>query len=356
MSNSEEKQEFDYERISLLFENTATGYLGMAAAASCMAYLIGYLSTPFYAWVWLGLLFLTYLPRMVMSVKFNRLLAADEIERSNAAPWEKWFFLASIAPFLCFGSAVFIPYGENSLIAMMYYSSVSLALVAGGIITYSTSLPAIMLFLHLALLPLIFRIFFIPDLIATTMGITLTVCYILLIRLIPTQNKVLLENIALKIENKSQSLTDPLTQLSNRRRLQMHMENLIPVARRQKEPFSIILLDIDHFKKYNDEHGHSAGDELLVEFSQILKECSRDQDLVVRYGGEEFLLVLPSTDVDAAMVLTERINKTVKERTSVTVSAGLAMHSDDIPFDELVRKADSNLYSAKSSGRDSYKA
>lgn len=356
LKDDDDKLEFDFERICVLYSNTATGYIGMAAAAVCMAYLISTMSSTESAVYWFVGLMVAYLPRVLMSRHFNSRIENGEIDKTNAAPWENYFALASIPPFVVFATAVFMPYGENELISLMYYSTVSLALIAGGILTYSTSLPAILLFLHVAILPLIARIFLVDDPIAMIIGVTLVVAYILLIRLIPTQHKVLLENIGLKIENRSQSLTDPLTNLSNRRRLQLHMENLIPASIRRNDPFSIILLDVDYFKQYNDTHGHNAGDEALVKVSNILKDCSRDQDLVVRYGGEEFLLVLPSTNVEAATILVERISKAIREQTEVTISAGLAMHSPDIDFKELVRQADVKLYSAKTGGRDRYVA
>ncbi|MCG8412900.1 MAG: GGDEF domain-containing protein [Pseudomonadales bacterium] len=356
LKDGDDKLDFDFERICILYSNTGTGYLGMAAAALCMAYFIAAMSEPMYATIWFIALMAAYLPRVIMSNRFNRKVDTGEIDKVTATPWENYFFLASIPPFVVFAAAIFMPYGENILVSLMFYSSVSLALIAGGILTYSTSLPAILLFLHVAILPLIARMFFLDGVVANTMSITLVISYILLIRLIPRQNRVLLENIALKIENKSQSLTDPLTNLSNRRRLTLHMENLIPASLRRNDPFSIILLDIDYFKQYNDTHGHNAGDEVLVQVSNILKECSRDQDLVVRYGGEEFLLVLPSTNVEAAKILMERIAKTIREETDVTVSGGLAMHSPDIEFDELVRQADVKLYSAKTAGRDRFVA
>lgn len=132
----------------------------------------------------------------------------------------------------------------------------------------------------------------------------------------------------------------------------MLKENLVPVSRRRGEPFTIILLDVDHFKQYNDTHGHSAGDELLVKLGQILNECSRDQDLVVRYGGEEFMLVLPSTNAEDARILANRISGAVREKTDVTISAGLAMQTTDSELDDLIQQADDKLYSAKMSGRD----
>ena len=90
--------------------------------------------------------------------------------------------------------------------------------------------------------------------------------------LIIRQHKTLIENIALKIENNKFSLIDPLTKLWNRRRLDLHVEKLVPASRRSGEPFSLIFLDIDHFKQYNDMYGHSKGDELLKKVAEVLQE------------------------------------------------------------------------------------
>ncbi len=352
MSDNDDKLEFDFERICILFANTTTGYVGIGAASTCMAFVIAIMSSPTYGFIWLAAMFITYVPRMVLSQRFKKKLAAGEIDKTNVGPWENYFFRFSIIPFVCFALAAFIPYGENTLLTLMFYAIAMMALIAGGILTYSTSLPAILLWLHIAMLPLILRIVFLDGILANTLCVILVISYIMLVRLIPQQNRVLLENIGLKIENQSQSLTDPLTNLANRRRLYMHMENLIPVSRRRGEPFTIILLDVDHFKQFNDTYGHSAGDELLVKLAQILNDCSRDQDLIVRYGGEEFMLVLPSTSADDAKILANRISQAVREKTDVTISAGLAMQSEDTDLDDLIKQADNKLYAAKKSGRD----
>lgn len=203
MSQNDDKLEFDFERISILFTNTTTGYVGIGAASACLAYLISIMATPRYAVIWLAGMLVTYIPRIVLSVRFNTKLAKEVIDKTNIASWERYFFRLSIAPFVCFALAVFIPYGENTLVSLMFYAIVMLALTAGGILTYSTSLPAILLFLHIAMLPLIFRVLFVDGILATTLVVILVISYILLTRLIPAQNKVLLENIALKIENRS---------------------------------------------------------------------------------------------------------------------------------------------------------
>ena len=209
---------------------------------------------------------------------------------------------------------MFIPYEPNEFIALLYYAVIIMTLISGSIPSYSTSLPVIYLFMSVSMLPLIAKTFWLQEAIFNALGLLLVVAFLLLSRLLPRQNKLLVENIALRIENEHQSLTDPLTKLGNRRRLYLFTETLAPSSLRRKDPFSIVLLDIDHFKLFNDKLGHSAGDDLLVQVSEILKDCSRDQDLVVRYGGEEFLLVLPSTNLESAQILIDRINNAIKAK------------------------------------------
>ncbi len=352
MKDGSDNLEVDFERITFLYENAKYGYIGIAAAVLSFGFVIWRLSEPTYAIIWGTCVALGYLPRFFLSLKFSQKIADQSITEKNVKPWERYFSLASVVPFVCFSAAVFIPYGEGTLDAVLYYAVIVMTLVSGGILSYSTSLPNIFFYMNITILPLIAKCFWLRDPLFVALGLTLTFGYLLLTRLIHRLNKLLLENITLKIENKYHSLTDPLTKLGNRRRLRISIDDLMPIARRSKEPFSVILLDIDHFKKFNDTNGHRAGDQLLIKVAEILNECSRDQDLVIRYGGEEFLIVLPASDLKDATVLTERILKDIRKKTKVTMSAGLAMYSDDMSFDELVQVADQNLYSAKRAGRD----
>jgi diguanylate cyclase (GGDEF)-like protein len=356
VSKSKKKNisELDFARISVLYENTTVGYFGIAAGVFFIGYIVEQLASIQVALPWMIAVAISYIPRIILSVVFAKKMKTQEITFENVKPWENYFFYSSILPFLCFSSAVFIPYGDNDFIALLYYAVIVMTLISGSILSYSTSLPVIFLFINASMLPLIAKTFWIQEALFNALGLLLVIAYLLLSRLIPRQNKLLVENIQLRIENEHQSLTDPLTKLGNRRRLYLLIETLVPSSLRRKDPFSIVLLDIDNFKKFNDEYGHSAGDELLVQVSDILKECSRDQDLVVRYGGEEFLLVLPSTNLESAQILVDRIRSAIKEQTEVTFSAGIAMHSEQLTFDQLVEKADACLYTAKTEGRDRY--
>jgi diguanylate cyclase (GGDEF)-like protein len=165
-------------------------------------------------------------------------------------------------------------------------------------------------------------------------------------------NRTVIDNITLKIENEEVSLKDPLTGLWNRRQLYLFAQQLRLQGERRDETFSIILLDLDHFKAFNDGNGHNAGDSLLSEVAGIISSASRNEDLVVRYGGEEFMVVLPRTDVVQATMVAERIRQGIRRRTSVSISAGVAGHRQYETFDQMTARADKALYRAKDAGRD----
>ncbi len=146
--------------------------------------------------------------------------------------------------------------------------------------------------------------------------------------------------------------TDPGTGLCNRRAMDESLGNMFAMSARYHTTFSIAMFDLDHFKKINDEQGHLAGDEVLLEFAQILAKAARVTDVVTRYGGEEFLVIMPQTGLDSACVFAERVRKSVSAQLPVTVSSGtaVALAGEDPP--SLIARADAALYSAKESGRN----
>lgn len=159
------------------------------------------------------------------------------------------------------------------------------------------------------------------------------------------------------------ALTDSLTGLKNRRFIDDAYKQERARYIRQKEPFTLAMIDVDNFKVYNDQHGHSAGDEILKHVSNILLDCTRDTDIVARYGGEEFFLLLSSTEPDKAHFVANRILDRIREMrvdvngvaTGVTVSIGLAGIDGKTELSEeldLVDLSDKALYQAKNNGRD----
>jgi len=151
--------------------------------------------------------------------------------------------------------------------------------------------------------------------------------------------------------------TDPLTGLANRRGGERHIANEISRAKRERRPLSCVLIDLDRFKQVNDTFGHQAGDQLLRDVSNLLRRTVRAYDILVRWGGEEFLLVLPGVDRDVARMLAERVRIAVEALDThglgpVTMSAGVAGFDSDYDFAATLKAADRRLYQAKASGRN----
>lgn len=157
-----------------------------------------------------------------------------------------------------------------------------------------------------------------------------------------------------------EALTDPLTGLANRRKFDQELELRFSQWRREGNPLSLAFLDVDHFKRLNDEHGHQAGDSVLSQVADILARNVRQMDLVARYGGEEFSMILPGTTLEEAKKVTDRLRAAIEDHNfpyggknlSAQVSAGLAeaMLTNDASV--LVRRADEALYAAKQAGRN----
>jgi diguanylate cyclase (GGDEF)-like protein len=148
--------------------------------------------------------------------------------------------------------------------------------------------------------------------------------------------------------------TDPLTGLANRRGCEKSIAGEISRAERERKPLSCIMLDIDRFKQVNDTMGHQAGDQVLREISAMLRQSVRAYDIVARWGGEEFLVILPGADLEAARQLAERIRLGVQKlpTRSVTISAGAAEFDSDYDFEATLRTADRRMYEAKAAGRN----
>ncbi|MBC8287909.1 MAG: GGDEF domain-containing protein [Nitrospinae bacterium] len=158
------------------------------------------------------------------------------------------------------------------------------------------------------------------------------------------------------------STTDGLTGLDNHQQMQTLLKNEVVRCRRYNSPLSVIMMDIDHFKEVNDTHGHQKGDEILLDFSAIIKKFCRSNDVAARYGGEEFFLVLPETHIAGALHIAERIREEMAiqkfqskgKNFQVTVSCGIA-EFDSTHMQEaanLIKVADLALYKAKHEGRN----
>ena len=178
------------------------------------------------------------------------------------------------------------------------------------------------------------------------------------------QNKELMKKNKLITEQaeklKLLATRDPLTGLSNRRDFHEKAKQEEKRFKRSKRPFALIMLDIDHFKKVNDTYGHDCGDKVIVGVAQSLKNTLRAQDILTRWGGEEFICLLPETDVDGARHAAKVIRSSVEKESSewsedaasVTVTLGISVYDGSCSMEECIRHADDALYKGKNQGRN----
>lgn len=172
--------------------------------------------------------------------------------------------------------------------------------------------------------------------------------------------------VAISIENArlyEEAVTDGLTGLYHHRYFEIRLKEEVERAKRYGEPLSLVIFDIDFFKRVNDDHGHLAGDAVLKEIAGLLSGCTRLGDVSARYGGEEFAFILPHTGLESAVLAAERLRKKVETAVfsgiKLTISAGVASFDGlDQAFDfaRLVSDADTALYSAKRNGRNKVEA
>ena len=170
------------------------------------------------------------------------------------------------------------------------------------------------------------------------------------------------ERKALEEELRLQSITDTLTELYNRRHFHSLAQNESERALRNRVPFSVLLMDVDRFKQYNDAYGHDEGDKVLRALGDAIRKNFRTMDTGFRHGGEEFLVLLPETNAESALIPAERLRKHFagipfrphpdEEPRKVTLSIGIAEFRPGISIDDLVRSADRAMYAAKNAGRN----
>jgi diguanylate cyclase (GGDEF)-like protein len=170
-----------------------------------------------------------------------------------------------------------------------------------------------------------------------------------------SQAALALQNAWLLAQIRALAATDGLTGIANRRTFEIELDREFRRAERAELPFSVVLLDLDHFKAHNDEHGHQQGDRTLQSVAKALADAGRGADLAARYGGEEFVVILPNTDLTGATTIAERLRATISRlgNPAITASLGVATYPlhGSTPL-EIVRAADAALYESKRTGRD----
>ncbi len=176
-----------------------------------------------------------------------------------------------------------------------------------------------------------------------------------ILRIMAKRISTAMENVSLFKELNLQTVTDPITQIYNYRLFSESLDQEIRRLKRNKTDLCVSMIDMDHFKSYNDTFGHVAGDELLRTFGEMLKSNLRDTDIVCRYAGDEFCVVFPNTNIQGAYLAAEKVRKVVEEhpfQQQITLSIGIAQYRDGMSKKDLILKADEALYKAKKNGRN----
>ncbi|MEO0421488.1 MAG: GGDEF domain-containing protein [Pseudomonadota bacterium] len=181
----------------------------------------------------------------------------------------------------------------------------------------------------------------------------------LLAKRVRNSNRIILDGEGMLREVERNAMTDALTELNNRHWLEEMFPRKLARCARDGSPTCLIMLDIDQFKPYNDRLGHLAGDRALCQVASVLRTQIRPNDMVARYGGDEFVIMLPDTSLESALTTAERIRRGISraslmhpDRTRITVSLGVAQYGPDDTLKSLINKADFALYRAKLAGRD----
>jgi two-component system cell cycle response regulator len=188
---------------------------------------------------------------------------------------------------------------------------------------------------------------------------------LLRIKRVLKERKLTNERLQMLKKLKKLSITDGLTNLYNSRHFYNQLKSEVDRSARYTHPLSMLLLDIDHFKEYNDRYGHLEGDKVLLRLGQVIKLLLRKMDSAYRYGGEEFTVILPETDNAEAITVAQRIRKAVKEivfipepglEASITISIGMTAYNPPEEVASFIQRADKALYGSKEGGRDKVSA
>ena len=364
------------EQIKIVFAQTVIAVLGGIAATLLFAYVYWEQVPQSLLLAWMSAVFATLGIRSIIYFLF--------LNRRQLLPIHTWGLIANIATFIMglgWGVAwlMFIPQVE--LLYAVMSTVWILGMAAAAVVAYSAQWIAMLAFFLPVTIPGLISLFLYGDETTTALGLGVLLAVIVFLRSMRLINRYMLHAIESKLDLESeiqerkkierelleQSLKDRLTGLSNRRHFDEVLDQELRRAERLDYPLTLILLDLDYFKDYNDNYGHLAGDACLREFATVLQEAvKRPGDVAARYGGEEFALILPNTTVANAKLVAERVQQRVSElkiehRGSkipgidiVTCSAGIyttrpGSHETEAT---IIQQADEALYAAKSEGRN----
>ncbi len=312
--------------------------------------------------IWLATTLLLACIRILLITKFQR----EKPQSDAVLKWEKPYAISLLVVFLSWSIGLICIMPTNNLSAVFIINTFSIGLAGAAISWYSPLRYLQMASITLALVPMIIMLLTLGRDEALWVGVAACCMYVSCMITSVLLQKTFNGNLELaydldiaKKHAENLASTDVLTGLNNRRAFFEKAESLFAYCKRNNQPISALMLDIDHFKKINDSFGHSAGDIALRNLGRLLKNNLRDSDLSCRFGGEEFAILLPNTSASEAcemantlkhIMMTSTIALADENSLSLTASFGVSAHGETV--EDLLHHADEAMYLAKNGGRN----
>ncbi len=356
------QQHIRVEKIKLLYQQSLTPIILSAVVSLFLVASLWTSANQQRLLIWLGSACLLAGLRAVLMSKFK----LRNPQGAAVLAWEKPYSISLLAVFLVWGLGLIWVMPKDNLSAVFIINSVSIGLAGAAISWYSPLRYLQMAAISLAQIPMIVVLLTLGREEAFWVGIAASCMYVSCMVTSVFLHKTFNGNLELaydleqaKKQAEDLACTDTLTGLNNRRAFFAKAEPLFAYCKRNAQPISALMLDIDHFKKINDNFGHAAGDIALRNLAHLIKTHLRESDIPCRFGGEEFAVLLPNTNVTEATEMANLLKKRMMENTialadndalSVTASFGLAETGETV--EDLLNNADKAMYAAKHYGRN----
>ena len=350
------------EKIKLLYQNSLIPIVLSGVAGLFLVAALWNSANHLHLLIWLVVTILFACIRVMLITKFQR----EKPVSREVLKWEAPYAISLLVVFLCWSVGLIWIMPRDNLSAVFILNTFSIGLAGAAISWYSPLRYLQMATISLALIPMIVVLLtlghaetFWVGIAACCMYVSCMITSVLLQRTFNGNLELAYDLEQAKKHAEDMASTDALTGLNNRRAFFDKAGLLFAYCKRSQEPISALMLDIDHFKKINDSYGHAAGDIALRNFAQLLKTNLRDSDLICRFGGEEFAVLLPSTTADVAAAMANELKKMMmtsiialadNNALSLTASFGVAEYGETV--EDLLNHADAAMYLAKNAGRN----
>lgn len=359
----DEKQKYIHiEKIKLLYQHSLTPILLSAVASLFLVAALWSSANQTHLLIWLAITISFACFRTALLFKFRR----AKPEGDAILNWEAPYSISLLIVFLCWSIGLIWIMPTNNLSAVFILNTFSIGLAGAAISWYSPLRYLQMASISLALIPMIIMLFtlghqetFWVGVAACCMYVSCMITSVLLQKTFNGNLELTYDLAQAKLQAENMAGTDSLTGLNNRRAFFDKAEYLFAYCKRNHQPISALMLDVDHFKKINDSYGHSAGDIALRNLARLLNENLRQSDLSCRFGGEEFAVLLPNTTSKEAVEMANMLRKMMmttiialadENALSLTASFGISETGETV--EDLLNHADKAMYAAKNNGRN----